>query len=73
VLELEAAAADPPVLLPLPLPPLPEVVAAAEVPVVDRVVGTAPGSLRVVVAESVEEAAPAESFSAPAVTVTGSM
>ncbi len=50
------------------LPP----VAADPDAVVDSVVGTAPGLLTVELAESADdESAPAESFSAPAVMVTG--
>ena len=68
VLELEAFAVDPAVdaLLP-PVPADPDAV-------VDSVVGTAPGLLTVELAEPADdEPAPAESFSAPAVTVTGRM
>ncbi len=68
MLELEDAAPD---ADPLALA-LPDLVVPAAVPVVDRVVGTAPGSLRVELADpAVVAAAPAESFSAPAVMVMG--
>lgn len=77
VLELEVGAVDP---LPLPLP-LPDFVGTAEVDSVVSVaeeepesVSVAAGLLRVVLASPAdEEPATPESFSAPAVTVTGKM